>query len=217
MTVWRVRHQPNQGSTPHIFPMMKFVLSLLAAALALATLGVSHACAQANLTFSGGLGAPLTLTLNSPVTYTITVSNNHAPIFLFQGVGNAFNNSSPAVSGTITFTIDGGAAQTFTTMNSGNVNGSRAANDVYTYGALPGVAVGDTVVLNTGTLTTTANFAGAPPASGSYQTFITNPAGSQLDAVNGVSAAPEPSTWAFVAAGMGLLGVTLHRRRAVRV
>ena len=190
-----------------------------AATFLLATLGASHACAQARLTFSGGLGAPLHLTLNAPVTYMITTAtaSGNAPLFDFQGVGNLFGNgNSPAVSGTVTFTINGAAAQTFATLASGFTGGSQAASDAYIFGSLPGVAVGNTVVLTAGTLTTTANFASAPPASGSYPTDITNGGGTRLDAVNGASVVPEPSTWALL--GVGVVGLSLTlRRRAARV
>ena len=191
-------------------------LALAAAVLGLATLGAAHARAQASLTFSGGLGTPLTLTLNAPVTYAITAAgaNGNAPLFDFQGVGNVFVNLT--VSGTVTFTINGGAAQTFTKINSGFANGSVAAADAYIYGALPGVAVGNTVVLTAGTLTTSGNFAGAPPAGGSFPTFVFDGFGTKLDAVNGVSVVPEPSTWALLGVGVAGLGVVTLRRRAAR-
>ena len=85
-------------------------------------------------------------------------------MFVFQDIGNVFGNT-PTVSGSITFTINGGTAQTFTRFFSGVANGSIASGDVVLAGAQPGVAVGNTVVLAAGTLTTTGNFAGAPPAT----------------------------------------------------
>ena len=183
------------------------------ATLLLATLGASHARAQAMLTFTGGNNTALTLTLNAPVTYTITASagNNLSPFFDFQGVGNVFSNLG--VSGTITFTINGGVAQTFTNLNSGVTLGSIAATDAYIFGSEPGVVVGNTVVLQAGTLTTANNFAGAPPASGSYQTFITDGQGNKLDAVNGVSAVPEPDTWTWLLVGVGALAAWHVRRQ----
>ncbi len=78
---------------------------------------------------------------------------------------------------------------------------------------MPGVAVGNVIVLNTGTLTSIQNFAGASPAGGSFPTFLVDNNGTRLDAVNGVSAAPEPSTWALLSVGASLVGVaTWHRR-----
>ena len=199
--------------------MKKLTSTFLAAVLGLAALGATHARAQALLTFSGGLGTPLTLTLNAPVTYAITTagSASSSPYFIFQGVGNVYNTDFPIVSSTLTFTINGGPAQTVDSAGSGFPVRSIAATDVLVYGSQPGLAVGDTVVLGVGTLTTTGNYAGAPPAGGSFQTFIADGAGNKLDAVNGVSAAPEPSTWALLGAGiLGLGGLTLrqHRRAA---
>ena len=191
-------------------------LALAVAVLGLAALGASHALAQASLTFGGGLGMPLTLTLNAPVTYVVTMAAANAPYVVFQSVGNVLG--SRPVSGTLTFTINGGAPQSFTYLNSGASGGGGAEvpADAFLYGSMPGLAVGNTVVLNAGTLTTTGNFTGAPPASMSYQTFLTDGNDDKLDAVNGVSAAPEPSTWALMDLGAAGVGLTL-RRRATRV
>ena len=189
----------------------RLVLTLAAAGLAAA----SSARAQALLAFSGGNGTPLTLTLNAPISYTVTRAGAtlNAPYFDFQGVGNVFS-SRYNLGGTITFTINAGAAQGFGTLASGFSAGSEAATDAYLYGSMPGVAVGNTVTLNAGTLTTTGNFAGAPPAGGSFQTFLFDGNGNKLDAVNGVAGpVPEPSTWALLGVGAGALGFDLRRRR----
>ncbi len=180
-------------------------------------LGAAHARAQANLTFSGGLGKPLVLTLNAPVTYAVTTAGakGSAPSFDFQGVGNFGDAGS--VNGNITYTIDGGSAQAIGLLRSGFSGGSLATTDAYIFGLLGGVAVGDLVVLNAGTLTTPGNFAGVPPASGSFQTFLIDGNGNKLDAVNGVSVVPEPSTWALLlGVGAGLLGLGTSRHRRVR-
>ena len=201
----------------NVITPLRRVLAAAVTALGLATLGASHARAQASLTFSGGNGAPLVLRLNAPVTYAVTTAeaSGTAPSFVFQSVGNVFG-SVPTVSGMLTFTINGGAAQTLTSLLSGTSGGGGATvpADVFLYGSEPGVAVGNTVVLNAGTLTTTSNFAGAPPASGSYQTFLSDGNDDKLDAVNGVSAVPEPSTWALLGMSVAGLGVVTLRRRA---
>jgi hypothetical protein len=189
-------------------------LLLAGAALLLLAAAPGRAHAQANLTFSGGLGTPLRLTLNAPVTYAVTTAGaaSNAPFFVFQGVGNVFGGT-PSVSGTVTFSINGGAAQTFNILGSGGSGNSLAATDAFLYGSLPGLAVGNVVVLTAGTLTTSSNFVSAPPAGGSFPTFIIDGSGNKLDAVNGVAGpVPEPSTWALLGVGTGLLGVTLHRR-----
>ncbi|MDQ2945702.1 MAG: hypothetical protein M3Y27_07140 [Acidobacteriota bacterium] len=72
-----------------------------------------RARAQADLTFSGGNNTPFVLTLNAPVRYAITANgaNGISPFFIFQGVGDVFGGLFPGVSGSITFSINGGSAQ----------------------------------------------------------------------------------------------------------
>ncbi len=157
--------------------------------------------AQANLTFSGGNGTPLTITLLNPVTYTI---NNTActtillpattgPLFVFDEAGNPFLNNFQSVTNTSTirFSINGGAAQPITMENSGRPGNDRTTNDIYAFGNVQSLPINSTVVLSAGTITTTANFAAAPPANGSFSTFITNNFGTRCSTV---SMAPTAAT-----------------------
>jgi hypothetical protein len=89
---------------------------------------------QANLTFSGGNGSPLSLTLSQPVVYTITTGFSVGPFFIFQNVGDLFHHMGPAVVGNIGFTINGGANYHMDTISSGQNVGVVTANDVYIYG-----------------------------------------------------------------------------------
>lgn len=199
------------------------LFTLATAALGFTTLGASHARAQANLSFSGGLGAPLTLTLNAPITYLVTsnATQGGSPDFVLQGLGNLFGGVGSSVTSTITFTTLRGSTQTTSNvvnfLGSGYGGNSIASNDAYLIVLPhPGVQIGDTVTLNAGTVTTTANFNGASPANGAYQTFLTDDFGNRMTALNGVAGAvPEPSTWAAVALGAAGLGVVTYRRRAV--
>ncbi len=138
-------------------------LALLAEVTLVVFIFVPHVHAQADLTFSGGDGAPLQLTLNAPVTYVVTTASDGVGLgFDFQGVGNLFAEKA-YVTGTITYAVDGGTPMSVPYFNSGFAGGGVAATDVYLFGAMSGVAVGDIVVLNAGTLTTNADFEDAPP------------------------------------------------------
>ena len=191
-------------------------LALLAAVSLAVFAIVPHVHAQADLTFSGGNGAPLELTLDAPVTYLVTntpAPASSSPGFDLQGVGEIVDNDAQGLTGTITFTINGGPAQTISEFNSGINGGSLALTDVYLFGETPGVAVGDVVALDAGTLTTTEDFANLPPASGSFQTFIFDSGLNRLDAVDGISV-PEPSTWVMIGTSFALLvGILNYRLR----
>jgi hypothetical protein len=141
----------------------------------------------ADLTFSGGSGAPLQLTLLESISYTVTASGsaNDAPVFVFAGVGNIFSNSFPSATGSMAFSINGGALNPMTTVNSGVASFDVVANDLYVFGAVPGVAVDDVVTLMAGTLTTSGSFAGLAPTNGSFTSFLVNGSGNRIS-TNGV-------------------------------
>jgi hypothetical protein len=177
--------------------------SLLAVAVAFVLVSGS-ARGQANLTFSGGNGSPLSLTLNEPVVYTVTTGFSVGPFFIFQSVGDLFHGWGGDVGGTIGFTINGGASYVIYTINSGVTAGVVRPNDLIIFGNEPGAKTGDVVLLSAGTLTTTFNVAAPPPVSGSYTTFIADGSGN-LVSTNGI-AIPEPRSAALlVAAGLGFL------------
>jgi hypothetical protein len=174
---------------------MKLILRFIFATFIMAAISISAAYGQANLTFSGGNGTPLSITLNQSVTYTINNSNCTAsiPYFIFDGVGNIFGFET-LVSGTIAFSINNGTANPIEVANSGIAAGAISADDVFVIGdTSTSSPSGSTIVLRAGTITTTGNFAGAPPASRSYTTFITNDNADRCTTANGV-AAPAATT-----------------------
>jgi hypothetical protein len=59
------------------------------------------------LTFSGGGGTPLTMTLPQAITYMVTAPPTISAPFDFKGVGNIFGGTLN-VSGTGSYTVNGG-------------------------------------------------------------------------------------------------------------
>ncbi len=185
----------------------------------LAALAVSAAYGQGvDLTFSGGSGAAIELTIDAPVTYTVTAApQSFSPYFLFQGTGSPFDKTFSSGTGNLTYTItnsSGTTTDTITRVASGDTAGSVTANDSFIAGAFPGVSVGDVVTLQSGTFTTDNSFPGAVPANGFYSTFLGDGRGDALSSDN-IAAAPEPSTWAMILGGLGLL-VGVRRLRPAR-
>jgi hypothetical protein len=168
---------------------------------------------QANLSFSGGSGSPLSMTLSQSVNYVMTSTIFTTPTFLFDEVGNVFGDNIHNVTGNITFSINGGAPQSFSGMNSGITFQSSTANDLYIFDSVASFTIGDIVTLNAGTLTTTTSVTGAAPAAGSFTTWVTDDLAGQISS-NGV-AVPEPSIGALLAlAGVTCALIRLRPRRS---
>lgn len=191
--------------------MKKLILALFLAAAA----GTS-AFGQAALTFSGGNGTPLSVTLSSPVSYVLTgvAAANAGPAFVFDGLGDVFTNTGVTAGGSISYSVNGTAGSALNRLGSGTAANDVTADDAYFFPlARPGIAPnGATVTLLAGTLTTTANFAGAPPANGTYNTFIARTTTGARISTFGTNAVPEPGSVALVAAGAGLLAAGYVRR-----
>ena len=193
-------------------------LLLTIAALAAPLFSVS---AQANLSFSGGSGNKLVMTLSGPVQYTInSVSLLQLPTFVFQGTGNIFPSMLPSFTGSITYSVNGVGAFALTQMGSGFTGGAVAANDIFLFGVLQPLplAVGDVVGLSAGTLTSVSSFAAAAPTSGAYKTFIIEDGGVSRSTlgIGTTSVVPEPATFALMGVGLLALVAVRARRGSVR-
>lgn len=187
-------------------------LSLLAALVAVAAGLGSALAADPSLTFSGGTDSPLTINLDTPVTYVATVSSGSAPAFIFQNVGDLYSGVF-TVTGNITYSINGGTANAITGIQWNFHNNDVTANDFIMYPDFVTVNAGDTVTLSAGSITTSSSLTGAiTPPSGSYASFIASQDGVKLGSG---SAVPEPAPLALGLAGLAAL-LLCHRTRTAR-
>lgn len=181
-----------------------------ALACVVGTVASPSAQAAVPLQFSGGSGAPLSITLPFPVVYTVTNSFPpfFGPNFVFDGVGDLFGTSFPGVTSTIAFSIDAGTPHAIEYVNSGVFVDSISGDDIYTAQGTPmDLPIGSVITLSAGTMTTTSNIAAPAPASGDYETWIT---GSNGYTISTFGVIPEPASLSLLAVG----GITLLRRRA---
>lgn len=137
---------------------------------------------QADLSWGGGNGTPLTLTIARPITYTIT-SASTGPSFVFDGAAPNFDGNPVFLSGTITFSLNNTAAQqAIWVLAAGSQVNALSPDDAYMFLDRPGVSVGDTITLTAGTLTANANYPEAPPTGGTFSTFVSDDDGVRLSA-----------------------------------
>ncbi|HEX8287106.1 MAG TPA: VCBS repeat-containing protein, partial [Pyrinomonadaceae bacterium] len=179
---------------------MKLKLQFIIAAIIVLAIYIPVVHGQANLTFSGANGTPLTITLQQSVTYTINNPNcTNGPIFVFDGAGSFPSvGGDQVVSGTMSFSINGGSAQLINKTGSNSSAGVLTPNDIYALrNPLVPISNGDVVVLNAGSYTTANNISGPPPANGSFPTFITNAGLAAGCSANGVSSLPSTAPFDF--------------------
>jgi hypothetical protein len=164
----------------------------------------AHA-ASIPLTFTGGSGSPLTITLAQPATYTVATAPTGGSLFDFKGVGNVFGGAVN-VSGTMTYTINGGAPISINVGSTNTPAGTIAVNDLLlNKNPVPGgAALGDVFVLSPGSVTTAVNVSSAAPANGSYPATLVDPNGNQI-----AVGVPEPASLSLLAVG----GLALLARR----
>ena len=163
--------------------------------------------------FSGGSGSPLTITLPQAITYTVT---NDTPssglVFVFQDVYPPVpiaGITGGLISGSISRSINGGAAATMSRIGSFDSSGVIDDNDLFFHSLNnTGANLNDVVVLASGSLTTGFPVSGAAPPSGLYSAILTDGNWVQIDPV------PEPS--GLLAALALPAAATLSRRRRRR-
>jgi hypothetical protein len=161
------------------------------------------------MTFSGGSGSPLTITLPQPVSYTLTTPPAGGILFDFKGLGNLFGGTVN-VSGTMTYAVNAGPANTITAATTGAAAGAITATDVLLFhNPATAAALADTILLSAGSVTTAVNVAAAPPANGGYLAILVDQSGNQVATGVGV---PEPASVSILAA-LGALTLVARRRR----
>jgi hypothetical protein len=195
---------------PKIFVKRKNLSKILFGLAAALAISCAPQVSAVPVTFSGGSGTPLSFTLTEPVTYLITANSpfGSAPFFILQNVGsNIFPTSAPFLTGDITFTINGGSpisiGQITQIVDFGFPIGVLTVNDLlFWVPDLPGVSIGDTIVLSAGTLTTTSDVVAPAPPSGVFNTFITDGNGNLISAPSSI-----PDSFSTLWLGLPLAGM----------
>lgn len=184
-----------------------FVACVGGVGLSLGFAGGNAAHAQAQLTFAGGNGGPITLTLLNSLTYTVFAVPSAQLYFDFDGVGGPIVSGTG--SGTITYSVNGGAPQVIDSLTNGFAAGSVTPDDLALRGLFIALGVGDTVTLTPGTFTTAFGFNGTF-TNGTYATRLSDFGG---NFVGTVVSAPEPTSVAFALPLLTGMAVCVRRRK----
>ena len=187
-----------------VIPRSVAVSALLSFALAFASPCRGSALFQVN--FSGGSGSPLTVTLPQALTGTVTNDTANPPaLFVIVGTGDV--NFVSNASGGLSYTRNGAGPLSITDVGTFHL-GAATSNDMSLSSGFDAINynINDVLLLSSGSVTTHAPVASAPPASGLYTGFIMDNNGVRLGDLTPV---PEPASVGLLA----LAGTMLLRRR----
>jgi hypothetical protein len=189
-----------------VIPRSVAVSALLSFALAFASPCRGSAPFQVN--FSGGSGSPLTVTLPQALTATVTNDTaDRSAFFVIVGTGDVFGNGGSNASGGLSYTGNGAGPFSITDVLTFNL-GAATSNDMFLFSGFDGINynINDVLLLSSGSVTTHAPVASAPPTSGLYTGFIMDEKGVPL---GDLTPTPEPASVGLLA----LAGTMLLRRR----
>lgn len=197
-----------------ILPIRALIRAFLCFAVTAAF--AASANGQVYLSFSGGSGSPISMTLAAPIHYTINVApETSAPLFLFQDVGSMFywpGGGEVLLTGNLRYSVNGVGDYPMTNISSGVVGGAVGFLDAFLGGGPvegTSVAPGDVITLSSGTITTNHSFAAAVPESRFYQTYLVDGFANRVSDYT----IPEPSTYALFVGLTCISFAGLARRR----
>lgn len=168
---------------------MKLKLQIIIAIIIGITFYNVQAPAQANLNMAGGANTPISVNLQTAMTYTLTAPCRK-PIPVFKNVGNPFGGMRN-VGGTIGHSVNGDAPNSFNLIGSGFTMGDVTPNDVFlNYQGNPiiDLPAGTVITINVGTLTTQTMVSLTPPPGGTFSTYLICSNGNARTSNDGVPA-----------------------------
>ncbi len=174
------------------------------------------------ITFSGGSGSPLSITLNEPITFTLNQSYGES--FIYIALDELYPTDQPLQflsNASSSFTLSGLGYSA--TANNGPIvgwnGGSSDPRDiVFDFVGAGSLANGAQITLSAGQLVTSGNMTGPLPTAASFSVWLRHNNGGVLTpisnqvSVTNASAIPEPATTTALA-GLAVFGALLARRR----
>jgi hypothetical protein len=176
LEVWADRSFP----LTEVLPMLRMILLF---ALAAFVFDSPVSAANVLMDFSGGNATPMQFTLPHPISYTVTNDTpNAGVIFVFKNVGDLTGGATRFGVGSLSFTVNGGAAVAVDHAGTFAAGGVIDENDLSLFHANSpqGVNLGDVVLLSADTFFMAQNVSAPPPPNGLYEAVLADSFGNQL-------------------------------------
>jgi hypothetical protein len=135
------------------------------------------------MSFSGGNGTPMQFTVPHPISYTVTNDTpNAGVIFVFKNVGDLTSGATRFGVGSLSYTVNGGAAVAVDHAGTFAAGGVIDDNDLSLFHAnsAQGVNLGDVILLSADTFFMALNVSAPPPPNGLYEAIVADTSGIQL-------------------------------------